>query len=540
MKKKNIIVIGCAMLAAFTGCNRILDKTDLGSVNEALTWTDPASATAYVNNLYTSLPNWSTAESGYADESDGRGPVNNGAWSPDNNPLWYWPYDAIRNVNVFFKQIPTATLAADLKQRLSGESHFIRAYLYFAMVKRFGGVPVIEQPQSITDNIFVKRNKTSETYSFVLKELDAAIAQLPSVQSDKGRVTKGAAMAFKGRVLLFWASPQFNPSNDVQRWQAAYDANLAARQELENNGAGLYADFSNLFLDEMNKEVVFAIRFLNPGRTQSRDAEVRPISVSVNHTGGNHPTEELVEAFPLDNGADWQPTANTDDQWLHRDARFYATIVYNGASYFSRTQWTYENAGIDAYGAPNGTHTGYYNRKAINQVLTAAEANSSGTDYIDIRFAEVLMNEAETANELGNTAVAYDVLKLIRDRAKIQPGANGLYGLPAGMSVAAMRTRLQKERFVEFAFEQKRYWDLRRWKLTGTVLNGVRRHGLVGTKISDNPLKFSYNKVDLDLQGDMVFKDYMYFAPISRSELQNNQNMQQNTGWENGTFDPLQ
>lgn len=540
MKKRDIFIIGCCMLTVFTGCNRILDKTDLGSINESLTWTDPATANAYVSNLYTSIPNWNAGESGYSDESDGRNALNNGAWSPDNNPLWFWPYDAIRNVNVFFKNITASTISADLKQRLSGESHFIRAYLYFEMVKRFGGVPIITEPQSITDNIFVKRSKTSETYTFILKELDDAIAQLPSVQDEKGRVTKGAAMAFKGRVLLFRASPQFNPGNDRQRWQEAYDANLAARQELEKNGAGLYADFSNLFLEEMNKEVVFAVRFLNPGRTQSRDAAVRPISVSVNATGANHPTEELVEAFPLDNGADWKPGAGTADQWLHRDARFYATIVYNGASYFKRTQWTYENSGIDAYGATNGSHTGYYNRKAINQELTAAEANNSGTDYIDIRFAEVLMNEAEAANELGNTTRAYEVLKMIRQRAQIQAGINGLYGLTAGMSVAAMRSRLQQERFVEFAFEQKRYWDLRRWKLAGTVLNGVRRHGLAGSKLTDNPLTFKYQQVDLDLQGDLVFKDYMYFAPISRSELQNNPNLEQTKGWENGTFDPLQ
>ncbi|RPD41101.1 RagB/SusD family nutrient uptake outer membrane protein [Chitinophaga barathri] len=555
MKGKIIIytlALGAAITAGYS-CSSVLDKKDLGAITDQTVWTDPQLMTAYVNNIYTDVPNWNADLSGWADESHERTAVNNGTMSADNNPLWYWPYANIRKINSFLENTAdNPALGAALKARLTGEVKFIRAFQYFEMVKRFGGVPIVTTAQTLEDDLNVPRNKTSECIAFIIKDLDEAAAVLPKDysgsaanpgtygQADKGRATKGAAMALKGRVLLYYASPQFNPGNLADRWEQAYQANKAAADTLAKYGIGLYEDYRNLFLDEMNKEVVFAIRFNAPGRTQNRDACVRPISVSLNCTGKNKPTQELVDAYPLANGKD--PDAATPKQqlWANRDARFRGTIVYNGDQFFSRPQWTYKNSGIDAFGASNGTATGYYSRKGINENLTASEATASGTDFIEMRYAEVLMNLAEAANETGRTAEAYDVLKLLRQRAKIEAGADGLYGLDAAMGVPAMRTRLQKERFVEFAFEQKRFWDLRRWRMLHTQLNGKRRHGLAGTKTNDAPLTFTYEIVDVDLAGDIVFNQNIYFAPMNRTEIRNNPKLLQTLGWEDGTFDPLQ
>ncbi len=542
--KGKIWLSALALTAVCTfSCSRVLEKRDLSAIQEKDVWQDMQLMTAFVNNIYTDIPAWNSGVAGWSDEHPSRPAFLTGTMSPDNNPLWYWPYTSIRKMNTFLLNTTNNTfLPLDLGARLTGEVKFLRAFQYFEMVKRFGGVPIITKPQSLDEDVYVPRNKTSECIAFILKDLDDAIAALPNTYgtADRGRATKGAAMAFKGRVLLYYASPQFNPGNIIDRWQQAYDANKAAKDTLEKYGAGLYDDYRNLFLDEMNKEVIFAIRFTSPGRTQNRDACVRPISVSLNCTGSDKPTQELVDAYPLNNGQDPDPNTPREQLWTNRDARFAGTIVYNGDTYFNRVQWTYKNSGIDAYGSANGTPTGYYSRKAINESLSAAEAGASGTDFIELRFAEVLMNLAEAANELGKTDEALTWLKLIRQRAKITPGGDGNYGLAAGMSVADMRTRIVKERFVEFSFEQKRFWDLRRWRLLVPMLNGRKRHAYVGTKVSDNPVRFTYELLETDTQGSLVVTDNVYFAPISRDELRKNPKMQQTKGWEDGAFDPLQ
>lgn len=547
MQNKTIFLL-LSILAIAGSCKKVLEKEDLTAIQDQAVWKDPKLLTAFVNSMYVSLPSWQTVLSDYTDESYGRNVSIDGTLTPDNYPsqsyLWYWPYSSIRNMNLFFQNTTdNNNIPDDLKKRLSGEVYYVRAFQYFEMVKRYGGVPIVTTPQLITEDIYIPRNSTTECFNFILEDLDKAIQLLPvsyTAAADLGRATKPAAMAMKGRVLLYRASAQFNPGNDNARWQAAYTANKEALTALQAAGYGLCNDYGKLFLDEMNKEVVFAIRFANPGRTHNRDAAVRPISVSANATGGNHPSQELVDAYPMKDGSDPDLSLAKELQWTNRDARFEATIVYNGASYFGRTQYTYKNSGVDAYGAVTGSRTGYYSKKGINQNLTVGEAGTSGTDFIELRYAEVLMNFAEAANETGNINEAYDVLKQIRQRAQIAAGANGLYGLQADMTQDQMRARLQKERFVEFAFEQKRYWDLRRWKLLET-LHGKTRHGFVGTAVSQNPLTFTYETINLDAinGGNMVIRPNLYYLPITRSELQNNPNIIQTKNWENGTFDPV-
>lgn len=559
---KKIFITCAAILAFFSSCSSILDKEDLSSISEEQVWVDETLTTAFLNALYVSIPSWDTTVADASDEATGGGGWIDGTTTPDNMsdtkdsaPTWYWPYKDIRNCNIFIQNAQNTdlcTIDRDLADRLTYEARFIRAYLYFEMVKRYGGVPLITVPQELTDDLFVKRTSTKDCFDFIINELKACVEGLPASFSgdNLGRVTKGAAKAFLGRVLLFRASPQFNPSNNAEHWQTAYNYNKETLDYLIGQGHALYSDYGKLFLEEMNQEVIFAIRYENPTRTHTRDAKCRPITFSMNNTGGNHPTQEVIDRFPTVDGktytyADWKKDGKNDifTLWQNRDKRFYATVVYQGVTYFNTVMELNENAQNDyAYGKNMGSRTGYYSKKGIDESISISDCQKSGTDYIDIRLAEVMLNYAEAAVEVGKQGEAFEILKQIRERAGINetssdPELKGkVYGLNPNMNQSEMREAVRAERFIELLFEQKRMWDLRRWMIYDKLMIGQeKRHALVMNKQTDG----TYTTYLFDRDNTpMIAKQNMYFLPIKRSELSNNPNLEQTKGWENGTFDP--
>lgn len=559
---KKIFITCAAILAFFSSCSSILDKEDLSSISEEQVWVDETLTTAFLNALYVSIPSWDTTVADASDEATGGGGWVDGTTTPDNMsdtqdsaPTWYWPYKNIRNCNIFIQNAQNTdlcTIDRDLADRLTYEARFIRAYLYFEMVKRYGGVPLITVPQELTDDLFVKRTSTKDCFDFIINELKACAEGLPASFScdNLGRVTKGAAKAFLGRVLLFRASPQFNPSNNAEHWQTAYNYNKETLDYLIGQGHALYSDYGKLFLEEMNQEVIFAIRYENPTRTHTRDAKCRPITFSMNNTGGNHPTQEVIDRFPTVDGktytyTDWKKDGNNDifTLWQNRDKRFYATVVYQGITYFNTVMELNENAQNDyAYGKNMGSRTGYYSKKGIDESISISDCQKSGTDYIDIRLAEVMLNYAEAAVEVGKQGEAFEILKQIRERAGINetssdPELKGkVYGLNPNMNQSEMREAVREERFIELLFEQKRMWDLRRWMIYDKLMVGQeKRHALVMNKQTDG----TYTTYLFDRDNTpMIAKQNMYFLPIKRSELSNNPNLEQTKGWENGTFDP--
>lgn len=230
--------------------------------------------------------------------------------------------------------------------------------------------------------------------------------------------------------------------------------------------------------------------------------------------------------------------------WKNRDNRFYATIVYQESVYFNEEMQLNENAENDyAYGKNIGSKTGYYSKKAIDQSLSITDCQNSGTDFIDIRLAEVMLNYAEAAVEVGRLGEAFGMLKQIRERAGIKetvPGdpelAGKEYGLDPGMGQDAMRQAVRDERFVELLFEQKRLWDLRRWMIHHeTMIGQDKRHALVLTLNPDGNYDwYLFDRDNTPMKNDVN----MYFLPMRRGEMSNNPNLEQTKGWENGTFDP--
>ena len=570
-----------ALSLALSACDNILGLKDLDAIDDTKLWTDPGLAQAFISRIYAdNLPGWSTGDANNSDESPGGNAYMYGLLT--ENSVAYWciratgcehpPYDRLRSINILLADIDQGTLDTALTKRMKGEAHFFRAWDYWELVKRYGGVPLILKPQALTDSLFVRRDSTSKVIRQIVADLDSAIALLPAARAtspdNNGRVHKGTAMAVKGRVLLYYASPQFNRTGDVTRWQNAYDANLAARDYLASHGFGLYPDFAGLWFADMNKEAVFVRRYLYSQSAVRREehgeeiggvhrwaAATRPLDVSQGATGANRPTLEMVNAFPMWDGRPiaGNPGYDTLYFWKNRDPRFYATIAYNGAVWelngvTGRRQWTYVGAESN-----NPTPSGFYTRKAVNPEDDAFQAFNGQTQWIELRYAEVLMNLAEAANAIGNTQVAYDQIIALRARARIDPGA-GLYGLDAAMTTAQMQNAIMHERQIEFAYEAKRHWDLRRNMLFESLLNGTRRRALKVTLLvpvatwnavrdtvdldSTYPQYFSHQVINLDPQ-PITWQLNYYFYAIPQAHIQLNANLQQTMGWANGTFDPL-
>lgn len=548
-------------LLFFTQCQEVFDKTNPAAISEEDVWNDEVLAQAYLSSIYgNNLPGWPTWASGNSDESNGSTEFMYGQLTPSS--VDYWPYANIRAINILLRDVSSGSLDKNVQDELAGQALFFRAWQYFQLVQRYGGVPLVLDVQDRDGNILVQRNTTSECVAQIIKDLDDAIALLPAKFDETGRVARGAAHALKGRVLLHYASEQFNPSQEASRWETAYQANAAAVSFLEANGYGLYPDFAGLWFDENNSEVVFSTGYVTPGKTHNRDACTRPLSEAQNCTGANEPSLALVNAFPMKNGlpiTDANSGYDATHYWLDRDPRFEATIAWNGALWelsgkTGRRQWNYDGAVSGADG--NGPWGGFYSRKAIRLEYVDSDSEISETDWIEIRFAEVLMNLAEAANETGRTDEAYEVLTSIRERAGIEAGADNLYGLKAGMTTDEMRDAILLERQIEFAFENKRPQDMRRRRLLQS-LNGTSRQGLRITLLTDRITleqgvangsinldtdyadHFSEVLKDADTEALINIPENYYFYAIPQRHFEVNPNLEQTQGWEGGTFDPL-
>ena len=565
-------LMGILMMA---GCSDVLDVKDLSNYNPDNVWNDTKLANAYLTNLYSGVLGGWPLDGGNADEC--RGIMGPDAIQATNTSFKFWPYTTIRSINILLKQIETGSLTQTQKDPIIGQALFLRAFLYFKAVVHHGGVPIITEPQELTDDLMVKRNSTAECFERIISDLDEAAGRLPLKYggSDYGRIDRCAVAAFKGRVLLFKAAPQFNPDNfyDNAAWTEAFQATKAAYDLLTANGYGLVDNYTDVFKTEGHREAVLAVVYTNPGKMNGRREDgVRPLSESKNATGLDAPAWDFVAAFPMKDGRKIgeSPKYAYDLQtyWLNRDPRFYQTIVYNGALYElsgrkGRRQYTTPNIAIsvDAFGydiqGERTPTTGLFTKKGIQEELDVAQVTLNDVDWLEIRFAEVMFNYAEAANEKGDRQTGYNVLTAVRQRAGIEPGEDNLYGLKADMTREEMRTALLDEKRIEFCFEGQRFWDLRRHRLFQSHLNGIHKYGILAS-LKDHltmeealdrartyglmPEDFKYEVVDLRFQNPtspdaMWMPDAYYFFPLGKDEMEKNPNLDQNKDW-GGNFDP--
>lgn len=306
MKTKSLNYIPFIAVLILLGCNKVLDKQNLTAVNPNEVWTNPAIATAYLNNIYTALmPGNAYGAANGTDEGVAYQKQTN-AWltgtaTIDSYDQFGPMYPNIRNVNILLDNIDKATFDNTSKANIKGQGLFWRAWAYYILVKSYGGVPLILSAQTSTnlDSLALPRNTTTECVAQIIKDLDSAILLLPDnwTQSDFGRIDKAAAMAFKGRVLLFFASPLFNPGGDQAKWQAAYDACLAAKNFCDAQGKGLYPVYSKIWDDQPNQEDVMMREFSYPQAIYFQGG-LMPLNWSKDDVGYDRPSLDLVNAFP--------------------------------------------------------------------------------------------------------------------------------------------------------------------------------------------------------------------------------------------------
>ena len=597
-----IISLVLAGLLLLAGCDdEVLDKTDLSLISEDAVFNDPGLALANLSRIYLdNSPGWPVGASGNSDDAPGEGDFIYGRLVDDSNRSYEGQYQRIRRINVFLEGLESGSIEDVEKDPMIGQALFFRAWAYWLLVRTYGGVPIVlETRDRFTPNVDAPRNSTSETVTQIITDFDNAIALLPDSygSSDFGRITKGTAMAVKGRVLMHYASEHFDPNQSQGRWQAAYDALAAAKTNLDANGKGLNSSYSNLWFDDGpgNPEIIWNVLF-NADRFHSRDASVRQFQPGFGGGRIDNATISLLDSYPMRDGkaiSDNTSTYTYDPLliWKNRDPRFEATMAWNGAIYpvehpspfkTSDLSWSFQFNPAEREGDAAVTLTGFLNRKAVDLTLDNLEARESTVQWIEMRYAELLLNLAEAANETGRGSEALNVLFDIRQRAGIENN-DGRYGLEAGLEgdQSAMREAILLERRIELAFEGKRSVDLvRRRRIED--LNGTRRRGyfitrtdmvtalaepageytlddrliledmvLDGTIDLDDPAVYemyftteTYNVEEGSAapggEGTAInFQERYYFFDIPRDFIDRNTNLEQTIGWPGGAFDPL-
>lgn len=538
MKKLNIIALLITVCCITSSCNKdFLDRESKTTIAEEKIFNDPALIQLFVNNMYADVPSFDhDLYDNITDESRnfwGGAPRNivQGQWFADNNPMDYWAYNAVRRTNMFLAKVDDSVLEGEEKSSLTGQVKFLRAKLYFDMVKRYGGVPIITEPQGLDDDLFVKRSTTDESFAFIIKEMEEAIDLLPETYGDRsvdvGKINKHAAKAFLGRIWLFWASPLYNPDNKAERWEAAAAIN---KEVIESNVYRLHDNFRRIMLDKNNEEEIFSVQFLKTLREHGWDSWAMPDSRSRQDASRRSPVQELVDAFEMKNGKSIDdPTSgyNPADPYINRDPRFDATLIVNGSVFGFQGMPVYTYVGgEDGINIPYQTVTGYLMRKGTDETNQDYYGGSgSDQNWIELRFAEVLLNYAEAKNEslAAPDPGVYEAVEKIRERAGLSP-----YQLPAGLTKEQMREKIRHERYIELSFEQKRYWDLRRWKTAVSVLNGKQFGAMYITKHDNGSYTYEVKPVD---GVPCVFQEKMYFMPIPQRELEKNPNLEQNNDW---------
>jgi len=598
-------IIGFTLIT-ITSCN-VLQKEPLDSLYGDEVWNNEALATEYVNYIYKlHMPSFSATttsslcdESFYSSDSEYNflyGKLNNESVSDFTTA-----YSNIRKINLLLYEIDKGSISEAAKRLIKGQAYFFRAWAYWNLVKLYGGVPIVKVPQTpvnngqISEELYVPRSTTRECIEFIASDLDSAFIMLPSKWDDAnyGRITRGAAIAFKGRVLLFWASPQFNPANKLERWQWAYNVNKQAIEVLENDGYGLHPSFKELFQDckEKTNEAIM-VRVYNASIAgnfyHNYDYNVRTTSTQVNKSGGgkrNHITWQMIKAFPMVDGYPINKSSSSypyrqNQFWVNRDPRFYYTVAYNSSNWplngiTNYKVWTYyywkkENNVMSRVSIEGNsfTSTGFYCKKFVNPSIPLSSVDQIGTDWIEIRFAEVLLNFAECANEIGKSDSARWALYRIRnERNDVKAGMNYIDENLNNQDI--MREIIMNERQIELAFENKRYWDLRRRNMFEydlgpnlKKLNGSRRSAWIIELNQDRVTKEEFDLIrdQYDYSIPIVYNAYFRpgyeeyrdtessinypqpkynFFAIPQTNLDKNPLLKQNIFW-GGTFDPYQ
>jgi starch-binding outer membrane protein, SusD/RagB family len=538
-KKYRYILIAGIALFQLQGCEDFLDKEVDLNFTEDQVFSNPRYAPAFLNNTYnTLLPGYDRYDGAMlasaCDEAENSysGSLvqmfNTGGVSSTLNPddVWDHFYTGIRKTNIFLEKLNTTiaetnSIPEEDRPQFMAEALFLRALFHFELVKRYQNIPYVDEVLTIESAETIPQSSFDEVVERIVTDCDTAYVYLAEEngEADKGRAIKASAMALKSRLLIYAASPLNNPGNDLAKWQRAADVALELLN-MKGPVVSLESNYENVFANPYSREVLLATQALN---TNSFENANYPLGYGGD--GLTNPSQNLVDAFDTKYGTPITDSRyDPNDPYVNRDDRFYVSILHNNAQFKGRKVESFIGGKDGLLSAATATKTGYYINKFIDPAVDIDKGTTTRRPWILFRFAEAYLNYAEAMNEVyGPVEEVYDAVFDLRKRNYI---LTGRAKYPAGMTQGQMRARLKKERRVEFAFEEHRFWDLRRWKDAELVLNKP----IKGMSITFNEADttFSYQKFDVE---DRYFDPKFYWYPIPRKEVLKGY-VTQNPGWE--------
>lgn len=549
MKNKYILIGFLSIAVTIFSCKKdVLDIKPTDQINDVLLWSNQNMVLTYTANFYSQLnsgfkniyPNGPILTGQLLADFTDDATVNstnlatfwNGAYTSNTSPvntLWTstsngrWLF--IRRANIFLAKIDAVPGDAALNQRMKGEIKFLRAYYYFDLMNWFGTVPIITTAQNeIDDSAFMKQNTKEECIDFLVKELTEAADLLPASYgaADFGRITKGAAQAMKCRAQLY-----------AGRWK---DAAATAKIIMDANTYSLISSYTDIFskTNKTNKEVILSVQANANSAELSHSFDVYNQPPTFGGRGSTLPTQNLVDDYemqatglPITNAASGY---NPQNPYAGRDPRFATSILYDGATFRGRVMEMF-TGGIDVNPANSQvagwlTNTGYYLRKFTDETLVLTDANvASSQNWVMFRYAEVLLNYAEAQNEaVGPDQSVYDAVNAVRKRSNMPV-------LATDLTQETMRTAIRHERKIELAFEDARYWDVKRWKLATNLFSSAT-NPIKGITITKNAVTGVKTYTPKTLTTVRIFQDKHYLFPYPLTEMTKPGNlMTQNTGW---------
>ena len=488
-----------------------------------------------------------TDEAQYALETGAVNNYVNGGWSAANpySRTWTKCYTAIADVCMYLEKLDQADITewqynpnydnwVQQMELFPYELRFLRAYFYFELLRSYGDVPLVTTTLTNAQANTIARTPADEIVKFIVDELDAVAPYLPvsyltEVNSEIGRATRVAAYALKARTLLYAASPLFNPSGDKAKWAKAAEACKFVLDNAADWGLKLSA-YGSLWGHDafFNAEIIFGL-----GRGESNSFEMANYPVGVeNGSSGNCPTQSFIDQYEYQDGGqtfgERYPGSidlKSVNPYDGLDPRFALTVVKNGDEW--PTNGSQKKAietfqgGFNALPKYGATPTGYYLRKYVDGacVTTADNQTTRRHTWILMRLGEFYLNYAEavfhatgSANDAAYGMTANEAVNVLRSRSGIDMPAFTEDG-------EAWVARYERERAVELAFENHRFWDVRRWKKGAQYFRTIQVASIGSNLV--------LNRSTVTRQWD----DKYYFYPIPQAELKKNPNLTQNAGW---------
>ncbi|WP_297904222.1 RagB/SusD family nutrient uptake outer membrane protein [uncultured Parabacteroides sp.] len=587
-----LIIVGCLSVATLFSCND-LDVPPMNIIQDEDVFSTESGITAYMARMYSELPiedfKFKITDGFEQDFPNPGSGICTGEYmlnrqhfiydSPSGEWFQAWNYSAVRNINYFLQTFPSYEESYSEEQcdNFLGEAYFLRAFNYFAMVKRYGGIPIIKEvqnfPEQNLEELQVPRNTEQEVYDFIAEDLNKAIELLPETSVSKGRVNKNVAYALLSRAMLYAASiAQYGtiqldgilgiPASEAKRYyELSYNASKAldGKYSLYNKYSDKFENYWQLFLDEESPENIFCKYYVYPEYAHNFDMWAIPFQMrgAEGYGSGWLPTLDLVKMFDdVDGNSDWLKIGTNaspvryekrTDLFAKAEPRLRASVIFPGDEFKGEVidvqQGLYESypdgklhtsseptniplyngvpvIGKSGMGANETTNTGFFVRKYQNPNLNNADVtySKSTTPYIECRYAEILLNRAEAAYALGKKEDALNCVNQIRERAGAKPYTTDQLD----------EKSIQKERRMELAFENHTYWDLRRWRIADSEINNRKFKALCPYYIYDEN-KYIFKEEELSTP--FTFQVKVYYQQIPTTEIATNPNLVQNPGY---------